>query len=122
MQGLNFIAIDFETATGKRASVCEAGICVVKDGKVVETKSWLVRPNQYWWLIMQHSTFRSSESRWSFMAWRNRRYTIIAHYVLHATTTTLGATRSTIFVRSLKYQKANTIVLATMLKCVPDYS
>ena len=44
MQGLNFIAIDFETATGKRASVCEAGICVVKDGKVVETKSWLVRP------------------------------------------------------------------------------
>ena len=44
MQGLNFIAIDFETATGKRASVCEAGICVVKDGKVVETKSWLVKP------------------------------------------------------------------------------
>ena len=44
MEGLNFIAIDFETATGKRASICEAGICVVKDGKVVETKSWLVRP------------------------------------------------------------------------------
>lgn len=44
MKGLDFIAIDFETATGKRASVCEAGICVVKDGKVEETKSWLVRP------------------------------------------------------------------------------
>lgn len=44
MKGLDFIAIDFETATGKRASICEAGICVVKDGKVVETKSWLVRP------------------------------------------------------------------------------
>ena len=43
-EGLDFIAIDFETATGKRASICEAGICVVKDGKVVETKSWLVRP------------------------------------------------------------------------------
>ena len=42
--GLDFIAIDFETATGKRSSICEAGICVVKDGKVVETKSWLVRP------------------------------------------------------------------------------
>lgn len=38
MQGLNFIAIDFETATGRRASVCEAGICVVRDGKVVETR------------------------------------------------------------------------------------
>ena len=44
MQGINFIAIDFETATGKRASICEAGICVVRDGKIVETRSWLVRP------------------------------------------------------------------------------
>lgn len=44
MQGLNFIAIDFETATASRASVCEAGICVVRDGKVAGTHSWLVRP------------------------------------------------------------------------------
>ena len=36
MQGINFIAIDFETATGKRASICEAGICVVRDGEIVE--------------------------------------------------------------------------------------
>ncbi len=57
MNGLNFIAIDFETAMGKRASICEAGICVVKDGKVVETKSWLVRPedNAYsYWNIQVH--------------------------------------------------------------------
>lgn len=57
MEGLNFIAIDFETATAKRASICEAGICVVKDGKVVETKSWLVRPdgNAYsYWNIQVH--------------------------------------------------------------------
>ena len=51
-KGLNFIAIDFETATGKRASICEVGICVVKDGTVQETKSWLVRPEDnlysYW--------------------------------------------------------------------------
>ena len=39
MKDINFIAIDFETATGKRASICEAGICVVKGGKVMETKS-----------------------------------------------------------------------------------
>lgn len=57
MKGLDFIAIDFETATGKRSSICEAGICVVKDGKVVETKSWLVRPegNVYsYWNIQVH--------------------------------------------------------------------
>ena len=41
---LNFIAIDFETATPKRASICEVGICVVRGGEVVETRSWLVQP------------------------------------------------------------------------------
>jgi len=44
MPNINFIAIDFETANMQRASICEAGICVVKDGKIVETRSWLVRP------------------------------------------------------------------------------
>lgn len=52
MNNINFIAIDFETATAKRSSICEAGICVAKGGKVVETKSWLVRPEDdrysYW--------------------------------------------------------------------------
>ncbi len=54
---LNFIAIDFETATSRRASVCEAGICVVRRGQVCETRSWLVRPedNRYsYWNILIH--------------------------------------------------------------------
>lgn len=57
MQGLNFIAIDFETAAESRASVCEVGICVVRDGKVTETRSWLVRPvgNRYcYWNTQVH--------------------------------------------------------------------
>lgn len=57
MSGINFIAIDFETATGKRASICEAGICIVRNGKVEETYSWLVRPqNNYYsyWDIQIH--------------------------------------------------------------------
>lgn len=57
MEDINFIAIDFETATCERASICEAGICVVKAGKIIETKSWLVRPenNQYhYWNIQIH--------------------------------------------------------------------
>lgn len=44
MEGVNFIAIDFETATWQQASICEAGICVVRSGEIVETRSWLVRP------------------------------------------------------------------------------
>ena len=60
MNNINFIAIDFETATAKRSSICEAGICVVKGGKVVETKSWLVRPEDnrysYWNILLSDKT------------------------------------------------------------------
>ena len=52
MHNINFIAIDFETATAKRNSICEAGICIVNGGQVVQSKSWLVRPEgnryDYW--------------------------------------------------------------------------
>lgn len=50
MTNVDFIAIDFETATGYRASVCEAGICIVRGGEIVGTRSWLVCPpdNYYW--------------------------------------------------------------------------
>lgn len=57
MNRRNFIAIDFETATSRRSSICEVGICVVRDGKVAETRSWLVRPedNRYhYWNIKVH--------------------------------------------------------------------
>lgn len=53
----NFIAIDFETATSRRDSICEIGLCVVRDGEIVETRSWLVRPehNRYhYWNIKIH--------------------------------------------------------------------
>ena len=64
MQGINFIAIDFETATRKRASICEAGICVVRNGKVAETRSWLVRPegNYYSYWNMQIHGIRPSDT------------------------------------------------------------
>ena len=67
MHGLNFIAIDFETATGRRASVCEAGICVVRDGRIVETRSWLVRPqdNMYSYWNMQIHGIRPNDTEQS---------------------------------------------------------
>lgn len=40
----NFVAIDSETATSLRSSICEIGIAVVEDGEVKETKSWMVQP------------------------------------------------------------------------------
>lgn len=46
---MNFITIDFETATSDRNSPCEIGLTFVKDRNIVETKSWLIKPmyNQF---------------------------------------------------------------------------
>ena len=68
--GLNFIAIDFETATGKRASICEVGICVVRNGEIIETHSWLVRPEDnlysYWNMKCHGITPEDTENSPSF--------------------------------------------------------
>lgn len=44
-----FIALDFETATSQRASVCEVGLAFVENGEIGMSRSNLIRPphNQY---------------------------------------------------------------------------
>ena len=44
MSGLTFTALDFETATIQRASVCEVGMCFVRDGQIMSSPSYLMRP------------------------------------------------------------------------------
>lgn len=41
---MDFVAIDFETATSQRTSICSMGICVVEDNQVKEVKEILVKP------------------------------------------------------------------------------
>jgi DNA polymerase III subunit epsilon len=43
---MEFITIDFETATSERSSPCEIGLTFVKDNRVVDTKSWLIKPSR----------------------------------------------------------------------------
>ncbi len=43
---MEFVAIDFETANEKRASACSCGLAIVSDGKVVDTRHWLIRPQE----------------------------------------------------------------------------
>ncbi|MDE7355635.1 MAG: 3'-5' exoribonuclease [Rikenellaceae bacterium] len=40
----DFAAIDFETANGRRSSVCSVGVVVVRDGVIVDTYYSLIRP------------------------------------------------------------------------------
>ena len=42
--GLNFVAIDFETANPKRASVCQIGLAKVRDGQITKTACEMVTP------------------------------------------------------------------------------
>ena len=41
---LNFTAIDFETANNHAASACSVGLVKVREGRVVDRASWLIRP------------------------------------------------------------------------------
>ncbi len=41
---LDFTAIDFETANPSPASACAVGMVKVRDGRVVDEASWLIRP------------------------------------------------------------------------------
>lgn len=41
---MDFITLDFETATMQRDSPCELGLTFVSNGEIVETKSWLIKP------------------------------------------------------------------------------
>lgn len=44
MSGMSFTAIDFETANSYRASACAVGMAKVRNGRIVEETSWLMRP------------------------------------------------------------------------------
>lgn len=44
---MDFVAIDFETATSCRTSACSIGICEVKNSEVISRKSMLLRPEPF---------------------------------------------------------------------------
>ncbi|ALW85500.1 hypothetical protein AUC43_10595 [Hymenobacter sedentarius] len=46
LAGLNFTAIDFETANERRASACAVGVVRVRNGQIVETYQTLLRPRE----------------------------------------------------------------------------
>ncbi len=41
---MNFITIDFETATAQRNTPCEIGLTFVENFKIIKSKSWLIKP------------------------------------------------------------------------------
>lgn len=45
----DFVAIDFETANGKRSSVCSVGVVIVRNGQIVEKIYRLICPEPEWY-------------------------------------------------------------------------
>jgi DNA polymerase III subunit epsilon len=49
---LDFTAIDFETANSSNASACSVGLVKVRDGRMVDSATWLIRPpfghDEFW--------------------------------------------------------------------------
>jgi DNA polymerase-3 subunit epsilon len=41
---ISFTAVDFATANSDNASVCGVGLAKVKDGRIVDKASWLIKP------------------------------------------------------------------------------
>lgn len=57
----DFVAIDFETANGRRSSVCSVGIVIVRGGEIVDRFYSLIKPapNYYtYWTTEVHGLTR----------------------------------------------------------------
>lgn len=56
----DFVAIDFETANGRRSSVCSVGIVIVRDGVIVDRFYSLIQPTPP--IIIHIGLLRSTDS------------------------------------------------------------
>lgn len=84
-----FAAIDFETANGKRSSICSIGIAIVEDNKVIDSIYTLVRPfpNYYcqWNTAVHGLTMQDTadapdfEEAWAGIAGKLRDIPLVAH-------------------------------------------
>ena len=67
---INFAAIDFETANGKRTSVCSVGVVIVREGKITNKIYRLIRPcpNYYtqWTTAVHGLTYADTEEAEDF--------------------------------------------------------
>lgn len=85
----DFAAIDFETANGRRCSVCSVGIIIVRDGEIVDRFYSLIRPtpNYYsFWTTEIHGLTRADTDRaptfpevWARIEARIKGLPLVAH-------------------------------------------
>ena len=66
----NFAAIDFETANGRRSSVCSVGVVIVREGKIVDRFYSLIQPSPnyytYWTTAVHGLTHEDTDNQPAF--------------------------------------------------------
>ena len=66
----DFAAIDFETANGRRSSVCSVGVVIVREGKIVDRFYSLIQPSPnyytYWTTAVHGLTHEDTDSQPTF--------------------------------------------------------
>ena len=62
---MQFVAIDFETATPKLSSACSVGIVTVEDGEIIDEFYSLIRPphNRYDWKTTRVHGIKAGDTR-----------------------------------------------------------
>lgn len=85
----DFVAIDFETANGRRCSVCSVGLIIVRDGEIVDRFYSLVRPTpnyySYWTTEIHGLTQADTDSApifpqvWAQVAEKIKGLPLVAH-------------------------------------------
>ena len=70
MENLNFVAIDLETATQSRNSICEIGITIVRNSTIIKSNYWLVEPPDNFYspinIAIHHITPKQTENAPTF--------------------------------------------------------
>ena len=76
MKMRDFVAIDFETANGRRSSVCSVGIVVVRGGKIVDKFYSLIQPASnyytYWTTEVHGLTRRDTDGQPYGLRWQTK--------------------------------------------------
>lgn len=85
----DFVAIDFETANGRRSSVCSVGIVIVRDGVIVDRFYSLIQPAPnyytYWTTEVHGLTRRDTDGQptfpevWAQVAEKIKGLPLVAH-------------------------------------------
>ena len=124
MNGITFAALDFETATSSRASACEIGLVTVADGKITDTITSLIRPdnnhynpsNTYIHGIGPSDTeyAHGFEEVWPIFAKRLRDNIVVAHYAPFD----MGVIREECSLRGLPYPEFRFVCSCALAKFV----